>query len=220
MHMNLDERCSGRCTPAVPTSPLPWLKQVGRSCLSTTTQDGISRLDLIEESKEFLQLLDATCPEFVWMAPPCTIWPNLQNLTPMTPQRQLALQADRDYEENTHLKMCKRAFQKQQREGRHAGLEQPKNARSWHTPTLEAIEGYDAIFEMPTTSTYRRILTWTWTSSSSCWRIPTADVRLLRRRHQQGLPVQGQRQDLHRRGRPHGRRARDVRHAPGRELQP
>ena len=97
--------------------------------------------------REFLQLLDATCPEFVWMAPPCTIWSNLQNLTPMTPQRQLALQADRDYEENTHLKMCKRAFQKQQREGRHAGLEQPKNARSWHTPTLEAIEGYDAIFD-------------------------------------------------------------------------
>ena len=26
-------------------------------------------------------------------------------------------------------------------------LEQPKNARSWHTPTLEAIEGYDAIFD-------------------------------------------------------------------------
>ena len=74
--------------------------------------------------REFLQLLDATCPEFVWMAPPCTIWSNLQNLTPMTPQRQLALQADRDYEENTHLKMCKRAYQKQQREGRHAGFEQ------------------------------------------------------------------------------------------------
>ena len=46
--------------------------------------------------REFLQLLDATCPEFVWMAPPCTIWSNLQNLTPMTPQRQLALQTDRD----------------------------------------------------------------------------------------------------------------------------
>ena len=85
-------------------------------------------------------------------------------------------------------------------------LEQPKNARSWHTPTLEAIEGYDAIFDQfnvlldeygefvpirkgtklrctdetmaidltvpcpgcPRHSTYRRILTWTWTSSSSC----------------------------------------------------
>ena len=100
-----------------------------------------------DHRRDFLKLLDATCPEFVWLAPPCTVWSSLQNLNIDTPEKQIALQADRDYEENTHLKMCKRAFQKQQREGRHAGLEQPKNARSWGTPTLMAVDGHDALFD-------------------------------------------------------------------------
>ena len=100
-----------------------------------------------DHRRDFLKLLDATCPEFVWMAPPCTVWSSLQSLNIDTAAKQLALQADRDYEENTHLKMCKRAFLKQQREGRHAGLEQPKNARSWGTPTLMAIPGHDALFD-------------------------------------------------------------------------
>jgi len=43
--------------------------------------------------------------------------------------------------------MCKRSCQRQQREGRHAGLEQPKNALSWKTKTLESLEGYDAVFD-------------------------------------------------------------------------
>ena len=100
-----------------------------------------------DHRRDFLKLLDATCPEFVWLAPPYTVWSSLQNLNIDTPEKQIALQADRDYEENTHLKMCKRAFQKQQREGRHAGLEQPKNARSWGTPTLMAVDGHDALFD-------------------------------------------------------------------------
>ena len=81
------------------------------------------------------------------LAPPCTVWSSLQNLNIDTPEKQIARQADRDFEENTHLKMCKRAYQKQRREGRHAGLEQPKNARSWGTPTLMSVSGHDAIFD-------------------------------------------------------------------------
>ena len=100
-----------------------------------------------DHRRDFLNLLDATCPEFVWLAPPCTVWSSLQNLNIDTPEKQIALQADRDFEENTHLKMCKRAFLKQQREGRHASLEQPKNARSWGTPTLMAVSGHDALFD-------------------------------------------------------------------------
>ena len=34
------------------------------------------------------------------------------------------------------LKMVKRGYQKQQREGRHAGVEQSKNARSWETQSF------------------------------------------------------------------------------------
>ena len=124
MRMKLDVRFSGRRTLSANLSTA--MANAGWETMSFDYNTG---WDFTQAShrREFLQLLDATCSEFVWMAPPCTLWSNLQNLTPMTPQRQVALQADRDFEENTHLNMCKRAFQKQQREGRHAGLEQPKN---------------------------------------------------------------------------------------------
>ena len=87
------------------------------------------------------------CPDFVWFAPPCTVWPPLQQLNVDTTAKREALQADRDYQETTYLKMVKRGYQKQQREGRHAGVEQPKNARSWETQTFRAMDGYDAILD-------------------------------------------------------------------------
>ena len=64
------------------------------------------------------------------------VWSPLQQLNVDTVERQEALQADRDYQEVTFLKLVKRGYQKQQREGRHAAVEQPKNARSWVTPVL------------------------------------------------------------------------------------
>ena len=89
-----------------------------------------------------------TCPDFVWFAPPCTVWSPLQQLNVDTPEKQEALQADRDYQEVTFLKLVKRGYQKQQREGRHAAVEQPKNARSWATPTFVTImDVFDSIFD-------------------------------------------------------------------------
>ena len=73
-------------------------------------------------------------------------WSPLQQLNVDTVERQEALQADRDYQEVTFLKLVKRGYQKQQREGRHAAVEQPKNARSWVTPTFIAMEGFHSIF--------------------------------------------------------------------------
>ena len=94
--------------------------------------------------REFIKLLDVTCPDFVWFAPPCTVWSSLQNLNIDTPEKQEALQADRDFQETTHLKMSKRGYLKQQREGRHAALEQPRYALSWKTKTLESMPGFDS----------------------------------------------------------------------------
>ena len=74
------------------------------------------------------------------------VWSPLQQLNVDTVERQEALQADRDYQEVTFLKLVKRGYQKQQREGRHAAVEQPKNARSWVTPTFIAMEGFHSIF--------------------------------------------------------------------------
>ena len=97
--------------------------------------------------REFLQMLDLVCPEFVWFAPPCTVWSSLQNINVDTEEKKQALQADRDFQENTHLRMCRRGYLKQLREGRHAAIEQPKTAASWRTTTWRSLTGYDAIFD-------------------------------------------------------------------------
>jgi hypothetical protein len=99
--------------------------------------------ELAQHRREFLHLVDVICPGFVWFAPPCTVWPPLQQLKVDMDEKQEALQADRDYQETTYLKMAKRGYQKQQREGRHAGVEQPKNARSWTTQTFRSMDGCD-----------------------------------------------------------------------------
>ena len=99
--------------------------------------------ELAQHRREFLHLMDVICPGFVWFAPPCTVWPPLQQLKVDMAEKQEALQADRDYQETTYLKMAKRGYQKQQREGRHAGVEQPKNARSWTTQTFRSMDGCD-----------------------------------------------------------------------------
>ena len=54
----------------------------------------------------------------------------------------MALQAERDYHEKVHLKMCRRSYLRQRREGRHAALEQPRYALSWKTTTLHDLPGY------------------------------------------------------------------------------
>jgi len=49
--------------------------------------------ELALHRREFLQLQEQVCPEFVWLAPPCTAWSSLQNLNVYTPERQEALDA-------------------------------------------------------------------------------------------------------------------------------
>ena len=84
------------------------------------------------------------CPDFVWYAPPCTVWSPLQNLNVDSPERYEALMADRDFQENAHLRFCYRGFVRQLREHRHAALEQPRYAASWKTKTFSMLPGYDA----------------------------------------------------------------------------
>jgi hypothetical protein len=59
--------------------------------------------------EKFLHWLDVSCPDFIWFAPPCTIWSSLQELS-MSPTRagrgrQEAVMADREYQEVTSLKI-------------------------------------------------------------------------------------------------------------------
>ena len=87
--------------------------------------------------REFFKLLRKVCPDFVWLAPPCTVWSPLQSLTPRSEEQLHALQCERDYQEHVHLKFTGRVFQEQGDEHRDAAVEQPHRALSWRTPTFE-----------------------------------------------------------------------------------
>lgn len=86
--------------------------------------------------RAFHELQDLECPDFSWFAPPCKKWSTLQNLSLHTLAQIEALEAERDFQEATHLWLCSRGFMKQKREGRHAGLEQtrqhPGPVPVWH----------------------------------------------------------------------------------------
>ena len=92
--------------------------------------------DRATDRRAFLELQDEVCPDFIWYAPKCTDWSPLQNLNTLTEERREALEAEREYQEKVHLKMCRRSYLKQIREGRHGALEQPRRALSWKTKTL------------------------------------------------------------------------------------
>ena len=98
--------------------------------------------DVAAHRKEFLQLQDQVCPDFIWFSPKCTEWSPLQQFNALTEDRKMAFQAERDYHEKVHLKMCRRSYLKQRREGRHAALEQPRYALSWKMTTLHDLPRY------------------------------------------------------------------------------
>ena len=115
----------------------------GKSWPSISTPVGTLRTQLTAENSSNF-----------WIRPALTLCgsrrralSNLQNLNMDTEEKREAIEADRDFQEATHLKMCKRGYQKQQREGRRAGIEQPKGAKSWDTRTLSSIQGHDALID-------------------------------------------------------------------------
>ena len=94
--------------------------------------------------RALLKLHYEQMPDLVWIAPPCTKWSPLQRINVQTPEQAEALQADRDFEEHTHLKLTEQLHTRQRRSGRHALAEQPQRADSWKTDTFQAMDGYDA----------------------------------------------------------------------------
>ena len=87
--------------------------------------------------KKFMKMLRQECPDFVWLAPPCTIWSPLQELTPRTPEETQALFCERDFQEHVHLKFTRRVFVEQAQDDRDAAVEQPLRAKSWRTTTFQ-----------------------------------------------------------------------------------
>ena len=96
--------------------------------------------------RAFFKLLRKVCPDFVWLAPPCTVWSPLQNLTQRSEEQLHALQCERDYQEHVHLRFTDRVFQEQLDEGRDSAVEQPDHALSWKTMSFRKLleKGYRA----------------------------------------------------------------------------
>ena len=102
--------------------------------------------DIAAHRREFLELQDRVCPDFIWYSPKCTEWSPLQQLN-MTEDRRRALQDERDYQEKVHLKMVRRSYLKQRREGRHGAIEQPRYALSWKTRTFQDLPGTPCLLD-------------------------------------------------------------------------
>ena len=85
--------------------------------------------------RAFLEKLEREMPHIVWLAPPCTKWSPLQNLTRRTQDDLDALQATRDYEHHTHLLFVRRVFLRMAQLGI-AVIEHPQNSKAWSTPAL------------------------------------------------------------------------------------
>ena len=124
-----------------------WEVYAGQSNLSRAMSDLGSTFDLTtgwdftkgHHRREFFKLLRKVCPDFVWLAPPCTVWSPLQSLTSRSEEQLHALQCEREYQEHIHLKFTSRVFLEQDREKRDAGVEQPQRALSWRTRTFESM---------------------------------------------------------------------------------
>ena len=91
---------------------------------------------------EYFKLLDEVAPDFVWIAPSCKKWSHMQNINLKTEQQRFALQCERDYNEAVHLKLSRRTYDTQHREGRDSGIEHPKLSEAWNTKTWHDLPGY------------------------------------------------------------------------------
>ena len=81
-------------------------------------------------------------PHHIMMAPECRLWSPMQNMNYRTPERRLLLEDLRSLEESNHLVFYKDVHLDGKRIGYDTTLEQPADAVSWKTNTLEPMRGY------------------------------------------------------------------------------
>ena len=76
-------------------------------------------------------------PDVTWLAPPCTAWSQMQNISTTTEQAKEDLAARRWEEEPTHLRLAVCLHNKQHKQGRISIIEAPATAASWHTSAFQ-----------------------------------------------------------------------------------
>ena len=92
--------------------------------------------DSLDHQQQFLDLLDDEMPEELLLTPVCKLWSRMQSLGRRTAHQQEALVAARQWHHDRHLCFVRDAYLRQVKGGRHAHLEQPRDAKSWQTRAL------------------------------------------------------------------------------------
>ena len=95
-----------------------------------------------ETQLKFLDEMDDERPLHVMVAFECRLWSPMQNMNYRTDERKKQLAEMRAVEERTHLKFYSEIHKKGKEIGCDVTLEQPAEAMSWKTSTLEQMRGY------------------------------------------------------------------------------
>ena len=91
---------------------------------------------------QFRKLLAEEEPHHVMVTPECRLWSPMQNMNYRTPERKALLKDLRNLEEETHLKFYEDIHNDSKKLHFDCSLEQPAEAVSWKTDTLEKMKGY------------------------------------------------------------------------------
>ena len=97
--------------------------------------------ELLAHQQQLLDLVDEEMPDEILLAPECKLWSKMQSLGRRTPAQKEALMAARHHHHDRHLNFTKKVYLKQVYGGRHATIEQPKEALSWQTTALRDLPG-------------------------------------------------------------------------------
>ena len=129
-------------TGQIPHGDLSWCGGVSVLSSKVELRRSWSSARLREAQRDFRKLAAHERPHHVMMAPECRLWSPMQNLNYRTPERRALLQDLRNLEEETRLKFYADVHADSKKIYYDCTLEQPADAASWLTPTLEKIKGY------------------------------------------------------------------------------
>ena len=96
---------------------------------------------------KFMELLREHEPDHVFLAPPCGLWSQMQEINCKTQAARDSLTTRRRAHHEVHLQFVRDVYHAQVKGDRHAHVEQPSYARSWKTSNLAALGGHHVIFD-------------------------------------------------------------------------
>ena len=82
-----------------------------------------------------------------FMSPRCRLRSPMQNINVKCAADAADLEERREIDHGTHLSMCRKAYWKQARAGRHAHIEHPEQSRAWKTKAFSTLRGNAALFD-------------------------------------------------------------------------